>query len=148
MQKELINLPKLKQELFPVIILSVSHVWLTFQFPPYLRLGTPWSYIVCALVSGISIIVCVIAFSLANNCISYLNFESFDQWPLPQLFAKEFKLLTKLSIIASYFMIMAFYWYIDFFRMSHFYYVVLYAHTTMCFLLWYRAVYRKPCDNL
>jgi len=143
LQKEIINLPKLKQEFFPVMILSVSHIWLTFQFPAFLRLVTPWSYIVSSLVSGISIITYVIGFSLANNCISYLNLESFDQLSSPQKHVKKFKLLTKLSIVGLYFMIMAFYWYIDFFKMPHFHYLVLYAYSIMCFLLWYRAVYRK-----
>ncbi len=126
------------------MILSVSHVWFTFQFPAYLRLGAPLSYMVCTLISGISIIAYVIAFSSANNCVSYLNLESFDHWPCPELYAEEFKKLAKLSIVAIYFMAMYFYWYIDYFKMSDFHYAVLYVHIILSFLLWYRAVYRKP----
>ncbi len=142
--KEVINWPKLKQELLPIICLSLFQVWLTFHFPTYIRLGRPLSTIIPIFLSGISIITYIIVFSLANNCISYLNLESFDYLPGAQFYAEIFKWLTKVSIITIAFIAMFFYWYIDFYRMPDLYYAVFYAHIIVTFVLWHRAVYRRP----
>ncbi len=139
-----INWPKLRQELVPIIFLSMSHVWWTFNFPAYIRLGSPWNIIVSLYISGISIVSYIIAFSTANRCASYLSLDSFDDLPEAHIYSDFFKKLTRGSIVAIALITILFLWRIDFYGMPDLYYAAFYTHIIATFALWYRAVYRKP----
>jgi len=131
---------KFKQELIPIIYVSTFQIWWNFNFPPIIRLGTPWSTVLGLSLSIVITFVYIFTFSFADKYASQFNLEYLDGAPEP--YGPILKKIERIGLIAIAHISMFFVWYNDLYGMSNIYYALCYAYCLTGFVLMARAINR------
>lgn len=84
---------KFKQELIPIICLSIIQIWWSFKFPVFERLGAPWHTLAAIIVSIAGITAIVYLLSGADKYTSQFNLEYLDGAPNASFLKKLEKIL-------------------------------------------------------
>ena len=128
-----------KQNLPTLIYLSIAQTWLNFNYPIFIRVGSPLYIFVTALISIACIAIYTYLFMYPETLSSQMNLEFLDDVPNPILVKNIFKFL--------YFGLgYLFYLYLcstNFHNVDGIWYVIWYVHYTVTFVLVYRAVTRR-----
>jgi hypothetical protein len=138
------HLSKFKQELASIVFLSAIQVWLNFNFPAFVRLGTPLSTIVSLSISVFSVLVYVYVFLYADTYVPRFNLAYLDDAPEP--YRNTLKNLHRIGLITLALVSIVYLWYRDYYRMSNIWYVIMYAHQLLAFMLMVRAINRRTPD--
>ena len=128
--------PQFRQECISIVYLSCVHVWWSFNFPAYVRLGTSWSAILGVIASIGATFLTLYIFLFPEKHPPYLNFV--DVAPSMRLFTN----ILRACNVALFHAMAFFVWYNDLYGMSNFYYCLCYAHFYISFVLMHRAVQR------
>lgn len=132
------RLSQLKQELLPLLYLSLVQIWWNFNFPAFVRLGNPLSYIVSVSMSIISTLAFISVFLFPEKYAPSFNFEYLDAAPNASILKKIHSIWLIIVINFSMF----FLWYKDFYGMSNTYYILCYTHWIITFVLIAQAIDR------
>lgn len=132
--------PKFKQELFPILFLSIVQIWWNFNFPAFMRLATPWYIMVAICSSIVSTVLIMYAFLCAKTYPRRFNAESLDK----QSYDSIFKNFDKICLILVAHITILLMWYNDVYGMSNLQYFLFYMYGFMMFALLHRAMNREP----
>lgn len=137
---------KFRQELIPMVLLSTIQVWWCFNFPAFIRLGSPLNTIVSLISSIISVLLCFFIFSSTDNYAPYSNLEYLDEVPISHRHI--FKNIIRISFATIFNLGIFFAWYNNLYGMSNFYYAFSYIYFLIAIALMARAANRrlKPKD--
>ncbi len=127
--------PKFKQELIPIVCLSIIQIWLNFNFPFFGRWEAPWDTLLTINACVIGVIGLVYLFSFAD--------KHFTWHKLPPNAHVVRKIERTLPIIMFHFA-WFFMWYKDSHNMPNIYYPLIYLNCLLMFALLYRAANRSP----
>lgn len=130
------NIPKNSRarfkKFFPEFLLFIAlQILLNYNFPAFVRLGSPLNIVVEALVSVACVVVYAHLFLFPENYIRLINLEFFDDFQDPILFKSIFKGLMLMVCQVSW----SYLWYIDYYNMSNEWYIILYSYYTFAFLI-------------
>jgi hypothetical protein len=131
---------KFRQELIPIIYVSIFQIWLNFNFPAFIRLGSPWNSIISLIMSIACIIIYIFIFSYADTYASYVNLEYLDEAQNPSTL----KNIERGGLLIVAHIGLFFAWHKNLYSMADMLYVLCYVHCFIAFILLYRAVNRKP----
>ena len=132
---------KFKQELLPIVYVSVIQLWWLYKFPPtFLQVGAPWDAVILLGQSVTAIICTVFVFSYADKLKPFANLEYINSFPHLQTF----KTIQRASLLIAAIIGAFFLWYKDIYHMSNTAYILLYLFWGFTFALLYRAAYRVP----
>ena len=135
------RIAKFKQELGSILFLSAIQIWLSVNFPAFVRLGPPLSTIVSLSISVSTIIAYIFVFSYADTYAPRFNLEYLDDAPGP--YGHILKNLHRIGLITLAFTNMLYFWYTDYYGMSNILYAVMYGHWIITFMLMARAINRR-----
>ena len=135
---------KFKQELPSIILISILQTWWNFNFPPFIRLGQPWSFIASLTATIFCITACTYMFSHADKYAKAFSLDYLDEAPEP--LGSNLKLFSKIAAPIIPLTIFWYLWQIDYYRMSNLHYAGMYSCTFLMFILFYKAMYVE--DNL
>ncbi|MDR3551022.1 MAG: hypothetical protein P4L31_06430 [Candidatus Babeliales bacterium] len=139
------RLSKFKQELVPIIYLSMVQVWWSFNFPAFTRLAAPWSTMLSVIMSVVSIVLCIYIFTYADTYAPMFNLR---YSPNLDRIGRIYRNIERISIMAIFFIIMFIVWYNDLYGMSNKNYAFCYANMIITFALMARAANRpKHIDS-
>ena len=132
--------PQFKQELPTFLYLSILQIWINFNFPPLVRLPSPWNIVVPILLSVFCVVsyLFILAFPDAVSFIIDDILSLANQTPNPVLFKRLYIAFLALIYHAMYF----FMWYKNYYGMSNSWYIILYVFYATIFVLLYRAIAR------
>ena len=133
---------KFKQELPSIIFLSIIQIWCVFNFPLFIRLGSPWSVIFSVFVSVISVIVCIYMFSFSDKYALLINLDYLNNAPYGHIL-KNITRIWFITIAMIAHVVMFVVWYKDFYHMPSIYYAIAYIYCVMFFVLLFRAAKRN-----
>ncbi len=134
------RLPKLKQELWPILFLSIVQIWWNFNFPGFMRLQSPWNIIIAFCSSIASTALIIYAFSCVNKHTRRFNAESLEKQSYDFIFKNLDTICLALVAHIAIFLI----WYNDVYGMSNQQYLLFYVHGFIMFVLLHRATKREP----
>ncbi len=136
---------KIKQELLPIIYLSVIQIWWSFNFPLYARAGAPWTTILGVGMSILGVVMYAIIFSSPQKFVTYLKFDQIDE---ALLYGHIIKKFMRLWMVIVGFLTMLIMWYKNVYHMPSVYYVLIYIHFTVFYILLFRAANREmTCEK-
>ena len=134
---------KFKQELLPILYVSIIQVWWFFKFPPtFMQVATPWNTVLMIIQSIIGISCTIFVFSFADNRLVLFNLAHLDAFPHAQVLKKIQRTIFIAAIVIGALLA----WYKDFYGMSNLAYLLLYSFWIITFILLYRAAYRVPSE--
>ena len=140
MYKTNIYWDKFKQELISIVLISALNVLWCFVRPDYAHARAPWNTILPVIMSIISVACTVYIFSWANKLALYFNLDYLNEAPYGALLKKiETVLLILMAHIVFFFM-----WYKGFYYRSNTFYGATYIISLITWLLFRRAMDRKP----
>ncbi len=132
--------PKFKQEFFPIIYASIAQVFCIAHHPAFTRLDDSWNTFLVAVISFIAVAGIIVAFSSANTFAqSFFNFNYLNAYSHRPIF----KIAETVFLIATGSIAIAM-WNKSFDQMSNMHYVIFYVNAVVAFILFSRAVHRKP----
>lgn len=132
--------PKFKQELLPILFLSLVQIWWNFNFPFFMRLGTPWNSMTAICSSIVSTALIIYAFSCVKGYPRRFNGDGLEKEPYDFIFKNIDRIC--FAIVANTGMF--FIWYNDVYSMSNLQYFLFYAYGFIMFALLHRAMNRMP----
>lgn len=125
-----------KKELPIFVYLSVIQIWLNFNFPAFNRLGSPVVQVLLSIVS-VGVYLHVILFT--ERYVKYIDMSFLDDFPDPALVKNIFKAGMLFVLHVSYLYL----WLINFYGVASIWYLILYVHWAITFLLLYNAISSK-----
>ncbi len=165
---------KFRQELIPMVLLSTVQVWWCFNFPAFIRLGSPLNTIVSLISSILSVFLYFFIFSSADNYAPYSNLEYLDEVPPShrhiceepaqlaaghlrgcerECLARQasgnstratFKNIIRISFATVFHLGIFLVWYNNLYGMSNVYYAFSYIYCLIAVALMARAANRRP----
>lgn len=140
------RLSKFKQELIPILYLSIVQIWWSFNFPPFIKLGAPWNTMLGVIISIVCILLYMYMFTYADT---YAPMFNLGYSPKLDRIGRIYKNIERAWIIAIAHISLFIVWYNDLYGMSNAYYVFCYVNLIITFVLMARAVNRpKRINNL
>lgn len=119
------RLPKIKQEVIPIVCLSIIQIWWSLTCPVFVRLGVFWWLLAAINSIAVGIFSIVWAFSKPDRFVSL-----FDN-------------VKSILLIISVNMGTITAWYYDYLKVSNIYYVMQIVFVCLAFALLYRAANRN-----
>ncbi len=132
----------LVNELPSIVYLSVVQLWWNFNWPSYVRLGYPLSLIVGIALSILMVPLIVDMFTDIESYSDMFSLKFLDDEQHPEMIKKIFH-MCMLIIFNGWFLYL---YHIDFFGMSHWYYLLFMLHCKIWIVLLYRA-YKRNRDK-
>jgi hypothetical protein len=138
--------PKFKQELIPIIYISILNTIANFKLSPFtMKLASPWNIILGTVVSVLGAIIIAYGFTFAD--IWGPRFAvyppSFDEGPYQEVFKKIYRSIPIAVAHIGFFIC----WYKDYNRMSNAHYAADYVICITSWILLYRAMYSEPVEQ-
>ena len=130
---------KFKQELVPIIYVSVVQIWWSFNIQA-IRLEAPWNTVWAVINSVIGIICTIFMFSFADTFAPYFNLNYLNEFPYGSILKK----IEKAILIIVVHIVLFFIWYYDICHVSNAHYVLAYIGCLITFISFYRAIHRVP----
>jgi hypothetical protein len=130
---------KFKQELLPIIYVSVVQIWWCFNLQA-IRLEAPWNTVLAVNMSIVTVVGTIFMFSFADTFAPYFNLNYLNECPYGSILKK----IEKIIFIALGHVFMFFVWYKDIWHVSNAHYVLAYIGYLITFISLYRAIYRVP----
>jgi hypothetical protein len=142
------NLPderwsKFKQELIPIIYLSILHVVWVFNYTSTMRFTSPLSIVLATMASIAGILANVYCFTFADTFAPGLDLPYLDAVP----YSETWKKIHKITVVALLHVGFLIYWYKDYDRMPNAHYVAKYILCLTAWILFYRAMRSKPVEQ-
>jgi uncharacterized membrane protein len=134
---------KFKQELIPIIYLSILQTGWNFNRPLIMRFKSPWSIILATIMSIVGIMVTAYGFTFADTFAPYFNLHHLDAAP----YSETLKKIHRTSLIIVVHIILFVAWYKDFYRMSSVHYAISYVICLTTCILFYRAMRSEPIEQ-
>lgn len=132
-----------KQKLPILIYLSIIQTWLNFNFPAFIRLGSQCDIPMKVMISIAVMLIYLTILIFPEHYSSLINLAFLDDFPNPHLFKHIFRGLMLLAFHALY----LYFWYIDYHQVSNTWYVILYAHYIIKFILIYQLICKAACKS-
>lgn len=130
---------KFRQELAPILLVSILSVVWAFKAPFILRLAAPWGTILAVTSSLIGIACTVLLFTFADKLAPFMRLQHLDAHPYGQMI-KIGQIITYAIIVLELF----FMWYKDLWHMSNLHYAFVYGFMALIFASFYNAMNREP----
>lgn len=134
--------PQFKEEWPTLAYLTVVQIWLSFNWPVFVRLGSPFNIVVPVLVSIACTIFHTYVLLFPECLVRQMSLEFFDDFPDPVFF----KRMHRAFMVAIFHLVYLYMWYIDCYRMPTIWYFVSYVYSVITYMLIYNAV-KKHFDN-
>jgi hypothetical protein len=147
----LINIPdkrwsKFKQELIPIIYLSILNIVGSFKLSPItMKLTSPWNTILATFMSIAGTIAIAYGFTFADTFAPYLNPELHHLDNIP--YSATLKKIHRIGLIVAVHLVFLIFWYKDPYGMSTANHAAGYVIRLTSWLLFYRAMYSKPVEQ-
>lgn len=125
------KLHQLKQELIPLLYISIIQIWWNFNFPAFKRLGSPLNTLVGIGMSIISTIAYISIFIFPEKHAPSFNLEYLNNAPNKSFLKQIHRIALTLFLFCTMFV----FWYKDLYQMSNTYYILCYVHWIIVFLL-------------
>ena len=127
--------PRFKQELPVLLYFFIVQTSLNFNFPTFVKLGSPWNIVVPVFSSIVCAIMYTIVLLFPQNIARQINLEFLGDFHDPAFF----KSIYRWSIVLLFHIICLFMWYIDYHRAPTMWYFIWYVHTVIAYILIYRV---------
>lgn len=134
---------KFKQELLPILYLSIMQVLWSFNHPVLKRLDGFWNTLFSVVLSIVGILGIVITFTFADILAPQFNLEYLDEMPYSHIL----KNIQKTVLIFIFHMTIFWMWYKKILNLPDIYYVFCYVHFIIAFALLIRAI-KRPQDDV
>lgn len=118
-----------------VIYLAISQVWLNFNYPAFMRLGSPFNIIVPTILTILCFNVYFIVYKFPHSFFSLFTFLN----DFPPMYKKLFIIL----FVAYIHVLFLYIWHKDYYAATSLFYFVLYVHCLVTFILINRAIAQK-----
>lgn len=129
---------QLKKEFPSLMYLLIVQTWLNFNFPAFTRLGSPINTLFSIAISIISCVVYLHVFLFPENYAPQLHLQFLDLFPDPAFYKNIFRT----GMILVFHFAFLYMWHTDYYGISALWYLILYLHSTISFILMYNAA----CD--
>ncbi len=130
---------KFKQELLPIIYVSVVQIWWCFNLQA-IRLEAPWNTVWAVSMSIATVVGTIFMFSFADIFAPHFNLNYRNEDPYGSILKK----IRAATFIIVFHIILFFVWYKNLYHVSNAHYVLAYIGCLIMFISHYRAIHRVP----
>jgi hypothetical protein len=136
---------KFKQELIPIIYLSILQTVWNFNLPLIMKFKSPWSIILATIMSVLGAIIIAYSFTFADTFATHFNpeLQHLDNIPYSELLKK----LHRITPVAVFHVVLFIFWYKNPYGMSNAQHAAQYVIRLTSWILLYRAMYCEPVEE-